>query len=234
MHPKPDSGPRLGCFASVSTPVTPVLQGFRRLPQGLKAVPKGPPVVRNTTFGLVRAQIACPIARACSSSLSNPSLNLTAFSGREGWGPLAVVGPSGDVTLGCGVRVTRGVRLASAERRQAVASLAWTALLCWRKVAPGGEGRWMMPHRSRRVPVIADSAFKGFRFPQEIIVLALRWYLRYGRSYRDVEELLGERGIEVDHVTIYRWVQRFTPLLADAAVPFGIWSAIVGLSMRPT
>jgi transposase, IS6 family len=63
------------------------------------------------------------------------------------------------------------------------------------------------------------SAFKGFRFPPEIIVLAVRWYLRFGLSYRDVEELLTERGIEVDHVTVYRWVQRFTPLLADAARP---------------
>ena len=43
--------------------------------------------------------------------------------------------------------------------------------------------------------------------------------MRYGRSYRDVEELLAERGIAVDHVTIYRWVQRFTPLLIDAAKP---------------
>jgi len=47
-------------------------------------------------------------------------------------------------------------------------------------------------------------------------------------SYRDVEELLVERGIEVDHVAVYRWVQRFTPLLADAArfcrhVPDGGW-----------
>ena len=50
-----------------------------------------------------------------------------------------------------------------------------------------------------------------------MIVVAVRWYLRYGLSYRDVEELLAERGIDVDHVTIYRWVQRFTPLLADAA-----------------
>ena len=48
-------------------------------------------------------------------------------------------------------------------------------------------------------------------------MVAVRWYLRYGLSYRDVEELLAERGIEVDHVTVYRWVQRFTPLLADAA-----------------
>ena len=64
-----------------------------------------------------------------------------------------------------------------------------------------------------------SSAFAGFRFPPEIIVLAVRWYLRFGLSYRDVEELLTERGIEVDHVTVFRWVQRFTPLLAGAARP---------------
>jgi transposase, IS6 family len=52
-----------------------------------------------------------------------------------------------------------------------------------------------------------------------VIVLAVRWYLRFALSYRDVEELLAERGVEVDHVTIYRWVQRFTPLLAEAARP---------------
>jgi IS6 family transposase len=50
-------------------------------------------------------------------------------------------------------------------------------------------------------------------------MLAVRWYLRYGLSYRDVEELLLERRIQVDHVTVYRWVQRFTPLLIDAARP---------------
>ncbi len=48
-------------------------------------------------------------------------------------------------------------------------------------------------------------------------MVAVRWHLRYGLSYRDVEELLAERGIDVDHVTVHRWVQRFTPLLADAA-----------------
>jgi transposase-like protein len=65
--------------------------------------------------------------------------------------------------------------------------------------------------------VPSSSAFAGFRFPPDVIVLAVRWYLRFGLSYRDVEELLAERGIDVDHVTIHRWVQRFTPLLADAA-----------------
>ena len=63
------------------------------------------------------------------------------------------------------------------------------------------------------------SGFSGFRFPSEVILIAVRWYLRYGLSYRDLEELLAERGIEVDHVTLFRWVQRFTPLLIDAARP---------------
>ncbi len=67
------------------------------------------------------------------------------------------------------------------------------------------------------------SSFAGFRFPPEVITVALRWYLRYGLSYRDIEELLTERDIEVDHVTVYRWVQRFTPLLIDAALPALLW-----------
>jgi IS6 family transposase len=69
---------------------------------------------------------------------------------------------------------------------------------------------WVHPPRS---------AFAGFRSPPDVIIVAIRWYLRYGLSYRDVEELLAERGIVVDHVTVYRWVQRFTPLLIDAARP---------------
>ena len=81
--------------------------------------------------------------------------------------------------------------------------------------------------RSRRLSP-SGTAFAGFRFPAEVIMVAVRWYLRYGPSYRDVEELLVERGVEVDHVTVHRWVQRFTPLLADAArfarhAPGGRW-----------
>ena len=67
---------------------------------------------------------------------------------------------------------------------------------------------------------LSSSAPAGYRFPREVIALAVRWYLRYGLSYRDVEELLSERGIQVDHVTVYRWVHRFTPLLADAIVAY--------------
>jgi hypothetical protein len=66
---------------------------------------------------------------------------------------------------------------------------------------------------------IPRSAFAGFCFPPEVIVLAVRWYLRFALSYRDVEELLTDRGVQVDHTTIDRWVLRFTPLLAEAARP---------------
>jgi transposase, IS6 family len=76
----------------------------------------------------------------------------------------------------------------------------------------------MRRRRSARVSA-PRSSFAGFRFPPDVIMVAVRWYLRYGLSYRDVEELLAERGIGVDHVTVYRWVQRFTPLLIDAARP---------------
>jgi transposase-like protein len=76
----------------------------------------------------------------------------------------------------------------------------------------------MRTRRHRPAPT-ARSAFAGFRFPPDVMVLAVRWYLRFGLSYRDVEEPLAERGVEVDHVTVYRWVLRFTPLLAAAARP---------------
>jgi transposase-like protein len=67
--------------------------------------------------------------------------------------------------------------------------------------------------------LVPRSAFAGFRFPPDMIVVAVRWYLRFGLSYRDVEELLAERGVEVDHVIVYRWVQRFMLLLAEVARP---------------
>jgi len=70
-----------------------------------------------------------------------------------------------------------------------------------------------------RTAGISRSALAGFCFPPDVIVLAVRWSLRFALSYRDVEELLAERGIQVDHVTIYRWAQRFTPLLTEAARP---------------
>lgn len=65
-------------------------------------------------------------------------------------------------------------------------------------------------------------------------MVAVRWHLRYGLSYCEPEELLAEREIEVDHVTVYRWVQRFTPLLTDAARFARHSSGDRWSSMRPT
>jgi len=59
-----------------------------------------------------------------------------------------------------------------------------------------------MRTRRPRLGRVPRSAFAGFRFPPEVIVLAVRWCLRFGRSHRDLEELLTERGVEVDHVTV--------------------------------
>jgi len=50
--------------------------------------------------------------------------------------------------------------------------------------------------------------FRGRHFPDDIIILTLRWYLRYSLSYRDLKELLAERGVAVDHTTLWRWVAR--------------------------
>jgi transposase, IS6 family len=55
--------------------------------------------------------------------------------------------------------------------------------------------------------------FKYRHFEPEIILLCLRWYLRYSLSYRDLEEMMFERGLSVDYTTIYRWVQRYAPVL---------------------
>jgi transposase, IS6 family len=63
---------------------------------------------------------------------------------------------------------------------------------------------------------ITGSAFAGYRWPSEVILLAVRWYLSYPLSSRQVLELLAERGIDVSHRTILSWVQVFGPLLAAA------------------
>jgi len=54
--------------------------------------------------------------------------------------------------------------------------------------------------------------FRGRHF-EDVIILCVRWYLRYSLSYRDLEEMMMERGLSIDHVTIWRWVQRYAPIL---------------------
>ncbi len=55
--------------------------------------------------------------------------------------------------------------------------------------------------------------FRGHRFERDIILTSVCWYLAYPLSYRNLEEMLAERGVEVDHSSVYRWVQKFTPQL---------------------
>ena len=59
--------------------------------------------------------------------------------------------------------------------------------------------------------------FSGRHFPKDVILTTIRWYLRYKLSYRDIEELIAEGGIDVDHSTLNRWVVRYAPLLVTAA-----------------
>ncbi len=77
-------------------------------------------------------------------------------------------------------------------------------MLCRPELA---EGDAMARHLS------VDKLFEGRHFDREIIVLCVRWYLRYPLSLRQLEEIMAERNLSVDHVTIWRWVQRYAPEL---------------------
>ena len=61
--------------------------------------------------------------------------------------------------------------------------------------------------------------FKGRHFDQQVIILCVRWYLGYKLSSRDLVEMMGERGIELAHTTILRWVQRYVPGVREALEP---------------
>lgn len=58
-------------------------------------------------------------------------------------------------------------------------------------------------------------SFKGAHFPPEVILMGVRWYLAYPLSTRHVEELMAERGVELDHATINRWVIKYSPQLEE-------------------
>ena len=59
--------------------------------------------------------------------------------------------------------------------------------------------------------------FKGAHYPQDVILHAVFFYVRYAVSYRDLEEILAERGVAVDHTTLNRWVVKYSPLVAAKA-----------------
>src|ERR1700746_354388 len=76
--------------------------------------------------------------------------------------------------------------------------------------------------------------FKWREFEPEMILLAVGWYLRFSLSYRDVEELLAERGLLIDHVTVWRWVQRYAPQIQHRLLPRLDRPTTGGGWMRPT
>jgi putative transposase len=59
--------------------------------------------------------------------------------------------------------------------------------------------------------------FKGAHYPKSVILYAVYFYVRYGVSYRDLEEIMEERGAEVDHATLNRWLVKFSPMIAANA-----------------
>jgi transposase, IS6 family len=67
--------------------------------------------------------------------------------------------------------------------------------------------------------VAETNLFKWRHYQPEIILLCVRWYLRYALSYSDIEEMMRERGLSVDHTTIYRWVQAYAPELEKRIRP---------------
>ena len=56
-------------------------------------------------------------------------------------------------------------------------------------------------------------SFKGRHFPKDIILMAVRWYIAYPLSYRNIEEMMAERNVKVDHSTVQKWVVYYSPLL---------------------
>jgi len=65
-----------------------------------------------------------------------------------------------------------------------------------------------------------ENPFKWRHFQPEIILLTVRWYLRYALSFRDLEEMMTERGLSIDHTTIYRWVQDYAPEIDKRSRPY--------------
>ena len=76
-------------------------------------------------------------------------------------------------------------------------------------------------------------AFKGSHFERDVILWGVRWYVAYPISYRQIEEMMGERGVEVDHSTLHRWVLKYVPALERRSWRASVQWAGAGDWMRP-
>jgi hypothetical protein len=91
------------------------------------------------------------------------------------------------------------------RKHATLGEIAWIGIgLCCKD-----RGGRLKMGRTRAELVMSD--FRWRHFAGEIILWAVRWYCRYGISYRDLEQMMGERGVPLDHSTIYRWVQKYAP-----------------------
>src|SRR5581483_2236974 len=78
-----------------------------------------------------------------------------------------------------------------------------------------GERFWYAPN----MPQTRPEAFRGRHFEPAIILTCVRWYVRFALSFRDLEEMMAERNVSADHITIWRWVQRYAPELKRRCRP---------------
>ena len=110
-------------------------------------------------------------------------------------------------------------------KSRACPSCGYQATRAWQRVVLQLQGcdvrmdhLWQAPYR---VPIMpSDNPFKWRQFEPALILQCVRWYLRYALSYRDLEDMMRERGLCVDHTTIYRWVQRYAPEIDKRCRPF--------------
>src|SRR5258708_29257237 len=91
-----------------------------------------------------------------------------------------------------------------------------------------------MGQKEKRIALAVQPSFKWRHFEAEMMLLCVRWYLRSALSYRDLEEMMLERGLHVDHTTIFRWVQQYAPELESVVVRISKRQPTPGAWMRRT
>ncbi len=118
------------------------------------------------------------------------------------------------------IRVPEVVQADLAEPRLLQQPVEHPAGLCCNFRAATSGWTTFGKHRTGSPIMPSDNPFKWRQFEPALILQCVRWYLRYALSYRDLEDMMRERGLCVDHTTIYRWVQRYAPEIDKRCRPF--------------
>jgi len=88
------------------------------------------------------------------------------------------------------------------------------------KILSSSNLRRFVPESQHIKATYMENTFKWRHYQSAVILLAVRWYLKYLLSYRDLEEMMIEQGLSVVHTTIYRWVQRYAPEIDKRSRPY--------------